>query len=769
MNIQEFLVTRYGPLQHTKPFQLTNFNLFYGKNEDGKTLTIDALVKLLLGKHIKNFEQIDRVAENPEGYVIIEDDKCKKIKLTEKIDLTKVADLTSSECRNIFMIRNSDLSVARESEFYTNVTDRLVGLRTEEISSIKKALQNLGKLTKPESNASLSGREEYGKIKFRINNASGLIEEIDGLKEEIKDENFDKLEEETVGKIEQINDVEHEIDKLEEARKREKYEKGKKALDKLNNSLSKVNELEIYNDTDEQLWRESERDIKAQTKEKDKLLAELKENKTEFRKIDKRLKEKEQEFKIFEKRKKKIDEEIQPDLKNYEIKSGELANQDGKIKFFGPVGIVSSILFGISLLGIIFNPLMLFYILAVVFAFSAIISGAFWYQVVKNKSWLAGAFERNKLTLSKLDLGADSMEEILSNIQQFNEEFSKRNGELETIRTERKILEEKINTLNDKRIPEIEEKIKKAEDEIGGIKGKSKEEILKAYSKKLKLKQSHEKTIEQQKSILNNQFGEEKENHWDDEIAELEEYKNKAKGVKFNEKTLTGLKQNEKTLKDELGQINEKMRSIQRKMEEVERKTNEIQIEGEHLFCKTSVDLEAIGEKLQRFIDENEEYTDNALEVMRTFEQIEAEEKEKVTELFGKNSMVSKYFKAITNGLYKEVIFNQETGTIEVKRKDDVLSAEKLSGGAYDQLYLSIRLALGDKILKGKKGFFIMDDPFVKADPDRLQRQIETLKKISESGWQILYFSAKGEINDALGDYIDQGAVNYIEVSSIYS
>ncbi|GAI39684.1 unnamed protein product, partial [marine sediment metagenome] len=27
-----------------------------------------------------------------------------------------------------------------------------------------------------------------------------------------------------------------------------------------------------------------------------------------------------------------------------------------------------------------------------------------------------------------------------------------------------------------------------------------------------------------------------------------------------------------------------------------------------------------------------------------------------------------------------------------------------------------------------------MDDPFVKADPDRLQRQIETLKSISESG-----------------------------------
>jgi hypothetical protein len=310
MNIQEFLVTRYGPLQHPKPFKLTNFNLFFGKNEDGKTLTIDALVKMLLGKNTKHFEQIDRVAENPEGYVIIKDDESKKIKLTEKIDLTKVVDLTPSECRNIFIIRNSDLSVTRESEseFYTNITDRLVGLRTEEINSIKKALQDLGKLTKPESSASLSDKEEYGKIKSRIKSASGLIEEIDGLKEEIKDESYDKLEEESVDKIEKINDAEQEINKLEDARKREKYEKGKKSLDKLNSSLGKVKELEIYDEEDEELWRDSEKEIKTQTKEKDKLLTELKENKTELKRISKELSEKDREFKIFEKRKKKIDE-----------------------------------------------------------------------------------------------------------------------------------------------------------------------------------------------------------------------------------------------------------------------------------------------------------------------------------------------------------------------------------------------------------------------------------------------------------------------------
>jgi uncharacterized protein YhaN len=195
---------------------------------------------------------------------------------------------------------------------------------------------------------------------------------------------------------------------------------------------------------------------------------------------------------------------------------------------------------------------------------------------------------------------------------------------------------------------------------------------------------------------------------------------------------------------------------------------NEIlQLEVEYLYCKTSVDLEVIRDKLQRFIDENENNKDNVLEVMKIFEKIEAEEKEKVSELFGKESLISKYFNEITEGLYEEVTFNQEIGKIEVKRKDGViLEAEKLSGGAYDQLYFSVRLALGGKLLKGKKGFFIMDDPFIKADPERLQRQIETLKKISKLGWQVIYFSAKSEIKDALkGD----DTINYVELQDMFS
>lgn len=92
------------------------------------------------------------------------------------------------------------------------------------------------------------------------------------------------------------------------------------------------------------------------------------------------------------------------------------------------------------------------------------------------------------------------------------------------------------------------------------------------------------------------------------------------------------------------------------------------------------------------------------------------------------------------------------------------LDASQLSGGAYDQLYLSIRLAIGENLLKGGQGFFIMDDPFIKADRERLRRQIDILKRICAAGWQIIYFTAKDEVVEVLKSDIAKESVTYIEL-----
>ncbi len=54
------------------------------KNECGKTLTIDGLVKLLFNKTGKDFENLERVQEVPEGYVVLVDEEGNEYKIPEK-------------------------------------------------------------------------------------------------------------------------------------------------------------------------------------------------------------------------------------------------------------------------------------------------------------------------------------------------------------------------------------------------------------------------------------------------------------------------------------------------------------------------------------------------------------------------------------------------------------------------------------------------------------------------------------------------------------
>jgi DNA repair protein SbcC/Rad50 len=784
MKIKEFLITRYGPLKETGKILLDKFNLFFGKNEEGKSLTIDAFVKLLLGKNMKNFQKINRVDEKPEGYIIIEDDNGKAIKLSKQKDLTKTVGLSASECRNIFIIRDSDLSITQEGEFYANITDRLTGLRTKEISSIKKKLQEIGRLTRAESNADFSDKKEFNNIKSRLNSAAKLLEEIDSLKSKISEEKFDQLEEESVKHKEEIEWTEQELVNLENARKREKYEKGRECLDNLTDTLEKYHNLEIYNDKDLQTWRDCRKDIQNYREERKGHLEALQQNETESKKANEILRETETDFKIFEDIKRRLDNEIKPELKTYENKSADLIKKERMDGYVSLIGIISTILFGISLLGVIFNTKLdvildtsfpLFYILSGFFLILMLISGGAKFQFVKDNAWLAREFETIKSNLSKYELDAKDIGGVLSNIQKFDEEFYKKNNELQSVKRKKESFEDKISELRNIIIPNIDKKIKDSEDKIDKIKIKSEEESLEEYIKKIKLKKEFKRLTEEQKSVLKSHFGgnneilEESILQWGKSIETFAEYKEKSKEIKYSDNAVSKLEGKKQELSQKLKEINDKMVSLQKEMESVQRKVNEIlEAEEEYLYCKTSVDLEMVEDKLHRFINKNTSDKDNVLEVIKIFEEIEIEEREKVSELFGKESPISNYFDEITDGFYKEVTFNQETGGIEVERLDGKkLGAEKLSGGAHDQLYFSIRLALGEKLLKGNKGFFVLDDPFVKADPDRLERQIATLKNIIKYGWQIIYFSAKGEIHDALKEDIENNIVKNIKLQGL--
>ena len=773
MRIKGFFIKRYGPLQEMSYTLSKPFNLIVGKNEDGKTLTIDALVKLLLGRNVRDFGRtIDRVEESAEGFVVIEGDDGGEIKLPEQGDLTMVAAVTASECRNIFIIRDSDLSIARESEFYTTVTNRLTGLRTEEILKTKEALREIGKITPSGMFRDLKDES----VKTRIEGGKDLSSAVEGLAHEMSEARFDELEKETVHTLEAIENSEREIERLEDARKRDTYVQGAEALSKLETALKKVDELKVYHETDGQLWRDCERDIQHRSEARNTLAAKLKDNEEELKAIDTALREKTRTFRIFEDRKKQLDE-VKAELNLYEMKRGEWVQREQRITVYVRMGMIAALLLGISLLGFFLKPSLPFYIAAPVFFLLAVFLLIPQFQQARDKAWLAGAFERIKVPLAKFELSAETTDQIYASLQQFDEKHRISGDEIQEITRRKENLEEGIAELRNRVIPNEEQRIADAREKIDHIQKISGVESWHDYSKALKLKQQSERSLERERGILQSRFGVKSDTwehtiaYWDREIKALEAYRDKAQGIEYDEGVITQLKDTKNASQARRVDLHERMGVFRNRLEEIEREANKIlQLKTDYLHCKTSVDLNAVRDKLLAFINDKEVTRDAALKVMDIFEEIEAEEQEKVAELFGTESPISHYFSEITDGLYEAVLFNQGSGQIEVKRKDGViLKAQKLSGGAYDQLYLAIRLALGERILQGTKGFFIMDDPFVKADSARLQKQIKVLQRIAQLGWQVLYFSAKAEMKDALKAPIKRGSVNYIEIQGIFS
>jgi len=780
MRIKEFSIRRYGPLPDTGRVALGNFSLIYGQNEHGKTLTIEALIKLLLqqlsSQRLKDlFRNIDRVDEDPDGYLIVEDERGEETKLPGKGDLTDIVELSPQECRNIFIIRNSDLSIALESEFYRNVTDRLTGLRTEEIAKIKKQLQEAGKLTNPSSAATLRDVADE-KLKTRKENAEELITEIEALEEEIVQQEFDTLEEQLFTSKEQTNEVNLQIGTLEDARKREDYEKGSEAYLSLTSARKNLEELEIYNSADAELWVRCEGDINNWTKQIESLQSEVNAEKGELEQKGKALDAKKLRFQTLNARKQRIDTEIRPVINNYEMGFRKVKREETRSGFYKVATITSAALLLLSMLGIIMNPSPLLYGLLTAFLISTGIFAWLKFSFTREKAHFSAVFEGIRLDASRFELAAESIEEILLNVQRFDEEYAKEQGEIEEAGKKVFYSESQIKRWKETDIPNKERQLSKAQETIEGLVQKSKVKTLKEYRQKLDLKSIYGKSISTQFGILKNQFGSKGEDlqenlsHWRDEIDSLKKYENKAKEIPYDGKAMSRLEGDLQRLQERQRQLESKLSHFQEQLRETERTANVIlQPKDSHLYCTTSVDLNVTKNELSAFRNRAETEKDNAVKAITIFEELQREEEEKISTLFGKDSPISHHFSEITGGVYQEVEFAQdETKKIRVKLDDgSSLDAEQLSGATYDQLYLSIRLALGEKLLKGANGFFIMDDPFIKADKERLQRQIDILNRISQSGWQIIYFSAKDEVKDALKHDIENENVSYIELPSI--
>jgi len=212
---------------------------------------------------------------------------------------------------------------------------------------------------------------------------------------------------------------------------------------------------------------------------------------------------------------------------------------------------------------------------------------------------------------------------------------------------------------------------------------------------------------------------------WEKALSRFEPYPELPIDIEYSEEKYSELKERYKQLEEKLQYLESLKDSYSDKFRSIEREAQSVLMNTEVVNIGSLADLEKITGDLKEFIRDVETSIEDGKKVINILEKMETERKAEISELLSNESSTVEYFKFFTDNLYKEILFDTDEKKIIAVRSDGVrLSSEKLSSGAYDQLYLAIRLGLAEKVFQDSKGFFIMDDPFIKSDPVRLEKQL---------------------------------------------
>ena len=241
----------------------------------------------------------------------------------------------------------------------------------------------------------------------------------------------------------------------------------------------------------------------------------------------------------------------------------------------------------------------------------------------------------------------------------------------------------KANEQKEREIEQIKTKIELLENEI-----KEKEKVIQSRKDEIKI------NTELQKSNLKNRF------------SKLQNVEN-----------ILNNKLENRNIIEEQNLINE----LKLELTKLEMRQNEGIKKLENL-TKIEEELENLKEEYQNLIEYNE-----SIEIAKeALEDAYLEMREKVTPKFTVD--LSEAIKNISSGKYKSVKVNEENGLMVETENGNYVSANVLSVGTVDELYLSLRISSINELVKENMPI-ILDETFAYFDQKRLENVLEFLNK----------------------------------------
>ncbi|RMG62366.1 MAG: hypothetical protein D6715_12340 [Calditrichaeota bacterium] len=771
MKLVEFQIHHYGPLEATGKVRPGRFVLFWGSNEDGKTLLLDALLRLLFGKQVvREMRDIERVAEPPDGYAVVELNEDTVVRFPDAGSLANQLNLPLADCLNLLVIRNSDLALAEESRFFDHVRDRLFNLNSARIEKLQSEILRLARIT---ATGKFSNREEDGKLKERLERAQDLVAKLEDFAGNARARQLDRAELLLVEKQEQLAALQEEQKQMEAARQRERFEQGHRLLEQAKQNLKKLEELAAFTEQGYRRWETVEQDLRRLDQERQRLQEQIAVSQDSLKELREKLSEAETRLRRLEKEEQALEKALKPLADQKNLLETQLASALAWKRplqgLMGAGGVVALL----GLAGLLLRPSSLaqwctagggLLLLATTLVYLI--------QLVRPQRRLRTLEVEIEQTLrpylEETEAYQPGLVERLLRRQQERVEAARaaRISAESRLRAEEALLQEREARLRD---IASEEQQRRAD--LLQLQRESGVKTSEAFFGRLRERQALEMALQKIAARLQEKFGttseqlEENLPFWEQQLGRLSAYREAAPGVRYDEgrekaidRDLEQLRSDIQALQDGLAGYRDQLRRLERDCQNVLRDF------GEALLLRSLSDVQAAIDRLQAFCRKHQQQRQAAELACRLLSRIREQEKEKLQALFGPDQLLARTFREITGGLYTSVVYDVAQNGIQVLRRDGArLLPKQLSGGTYDQLYFAVRVALAQKLLAEQTGFFLLDDPFLKSDSRRLAQQLQMLLRLAEQGWQIVYFSAKKEVREQLARAIQDGTVQLIE------
>ncbi|MHB9287662.1 ATP-binding protein [Halobacteriales archaeon Cl-PHB] len=747
MRLDSIRLDRYGPLSGFEQDTDGGLEVLYGPNEAGKTLVLEGVLELLAPDGADAFDRLDRVDGSPVGEVVVSRNG-EDITFDGESSLADAVGISARELRNVFVVRDSDLRLDGEHAFFDSVTDRIGDLHTSELQDLRDELVDHGRLTPSELKVSDATAND-GARTVR-DDAAALAAEVRDYVETAQQEEYDELEARLLAARRERRTAEEALAAQERARRAHRHQTLSERLATYREATAVLADVDVTDDDLDRLGSE-QRTLAAKGEAIDALEAELGERRETVSDLEGRLADVEAELAPLERREAAV--EAVATAHDAAPVGGERPGREARwfaaglaiagVATGGLGAAVGSAPVGLAALGV------------------GLLAVGGWLVLSRRRRSRRRAASDLVRQAGEAGLDVDAVGDVPRAVRAFEDRLAALRQERDDLAEDLRLAKSRLEDREDDLVAAKarRDEAREAIDSFLATAGFESVAACEAAVERREAAATERRTAGQ---FLVEGLGDPESDdpaecidHWEEALTDLTPPED-IDPETFDEARLEDLEETVADLDDRIERLETDLADHRRRLEGFERRlaglTTEPFVGADlALSARTVAGLERAASDLERLVARVDRRADVARDAVAVVEAVRDAEAEKIADLFGEDGRAAAVFERITDGRYEGVSYDAGAETLRVHRADGTtLRPAQLSHGATAQLYLAARVSLAEQLLGGEPGFFLLDDPFLPADHDRLQRGFEVLADLAAAGWQVVYLTAKREVGEGV-------------------